>query len=98
MQHFRNILLVSHAEKKESQAVRQALELAARNQAALTILVLYPKLPDSLTPYRDKLEQGLLAALLRQVEESGPATAAPAPVMVFADSSVPSVEWCGGYC
>jgi len=92
MNQFRRILLVSHAEPQELQALRHALQLAARNGARLDILILYPTLPPEIQPYRESLEQGLKLRLTDAMTGLIPAGTSPEIHLETVSTGIPSVE------
>lgn len=60
MQRFHRILYISHGFQEEFGAIKQALKLAADNQAKLKILIICPQLPKTLDPYKDSYQQTLV--------------------------------------
>lgn len=92
MNRFRRILLVSHAEPQELQALRHALELATRNAARFDILILYPSLPPEIQPYRDSLEQGLKLRLTEALTGQIGTGGGPDIRLFAASTGQPSME------
>lgn len=60
MQHYQNLLYVSHGASDESDGLKQALALAHNNQAALTVLIVSPQLPNNFSDFKAQFEQSLL--------------------------------------
>ena len=60
MQLFQNILYVSLGINDEVSGLKQALDLAGKNAAHLTILLLTPELPGNLADYREKFESAVI--------------------------------------
>ncbi|HHF7373781.1 TPA: universal stress protein [Legionella bozemanae] len=60
MQRFHNILFVSHGIKEETAAFVQALKLAYDNEAQLSILIVCPSFPDTLSEYQSSYEESLI--------------------------------------
>lgn len=56
MQTFQSILFVSTSSIQETEALKQALWLADKNNASLKALIIYPEFPQSLAEYKDKFE------------------------------------------
>ena len=71
MQRFHRILYISHGFQHELEAIKQALKLAADNQAALKILIICPRLPQTLDPYKDSYQQTLIDNVQKAVSMGG---------------------------
>lgn len=70
MRHFHNILYATTGPGEVFEGLKQALAIAAANQAALTILIAYPELPEAQQVYREKFRE-----FMRQQTEAGVAAA-----------------------
>lgn len=57
MRNFHNILYVSTGIGEEIEGLKQALSLAAANNAPLTFLLVYPELPDDQQGYRERFRE-----------------------------------------
>tara|TARA_R110002096_G_scaffold199271_10_gene383103 strand:- start:974 stop:1912 length:939 start_codon:yes stop_codon:yes gene_type:complete len=60
MQHFHNLLYVSHGTTDETGGLKQALSLARNNGAPLKVLVACPEFPRDLPEHKVKFEQSLV--------------------------------------
>lgn len=65
MRTFNNILYASTGFGEEIDGLKQALSIAAANNAPLTVLLVYPELPDNQQVYRDKFRE----FMVQQAEE-----------------------------
>jgi nucleotide-binding universal stress UspA family protein len=74
MHNFHNILYVGYANGDETEGLKQALSLARNNQAPLTVLIMYPKLPDSLGDYKKAFEDSLVELAKKSVQATRRAT------------------------
>jgi nucleotide-binding universal stress UspA family protein len=95
MRQFRNILLVSQGTGADTDALRQALSLAASNGATLHALITVPQFPKDLAKYSDAWEHFLLERLKQEVEACTSALQiAPAPEVraIVASGSSPAVR------
>lgn len=54
MDQFKKILFVSYGVYEETEGLKQALSMARNNQAALSFLIVAPRLPGKLGAYKDK--------------------------------------------
>jgi nucleotide-binding universal stress UspA family protein len=54
MRHFNNILYTTTGSGEEIEGLKQALSLAAANNASLTVLLVYPELPETQQDYREQ--------------------------------------------
>lgn len=66
MRNFHNILYASTGIGEEIDGLKQALGLATANDAPLTVLLVYPELPDNQQEYREKFRE----FMIRQAEDS----------------------------
>lgn len=66
MRNFNNLLYVSHGITNETEGLQQALSLARKNDAPLTVLVACPEFPKELPDFKRKYEE----SLLEQAKES----------------------------
>jgi len=60
MRNFHNILYVSTGIGEAIDGLKQAIGLAAANNAPLTVLLVYPELPDNQHGYRDKFREFMI--------------------------------------
>lgn len=70
MQRFQHILFVTHGFEHEANAIKQALKLAVENQAQLKILIICPRLPETLDPYKDSYQQTLIDNVKKAISKA----------------------------
>ncbi|RUR15318.1 universal stress protein [Legionella sp. km535] len=68
MQHFQNILFVSHGIRDEMEGLKQTLSLARNNQAALHVLIVCPELPGSHQEYQKSYEDFLKERMTKAIQ------------------------------
>lgn len=68
MHNFRNILYASTGMEDDTEGLKQALNLARHNQAALRVVLVYPELPKTLESYRKTFEASLSSRIESAVE------------------------------
>src|SRR5690606_30694847 len=78
MRDFSNILYVTNGINADDTALQQALQLAATQQADLTLMIALPAVPDPLAEYRATLESAILTQMQQAVERCRQATGAGA--------------------
>jgi universal stress protein E len=70
MQKFHNILFISRGLSEETDALKQALNIARSNKAALKVLIIYPEFPNEFANYRDNYEASLLEQVQNAIQAS----------------------------
>lgn len=70
MQQFHNILFVSRGIGDEAEGLEQAISLARKNQAPLTILVVFPELPANLAEYKKSYEDSMADHVKKAVQSA----------------------------
>ncbi|QUJ70365.1 universal stress protein (plasmid) [Photobacterium sp. GJ3] len=70
MHNFRNMLYISDGIQDETQGLQQALSLADAYQSPLTVLIVYPALPETLGGYQSSWEQALVHKINEAMTEA----------------------------
>ncbi len=70
MQHYHQLLYISHGTGDETTGLKQALSLARNNKAPLHVLVVCPAFPKDFPDYRQKYEASLLEEAEQSIEVS----------------------------
>ncbi|MEI8592815.1 universal stress protein [Photobacterium sp. Hal280] len=60
MRRFENLLFISDGVQDELDGLKQALSLSQAHHSTLTVLIIYPELPESLENYQGNWEQALI--------------------------------------
>ncbi|MBV7263177.1 universal stress protein [Photobacterium sp. WH24] len=94
MRRFENLLFISDGVQDESDGLKQALSLSNNHHCNLTVLIIYPELPETLGSYQANWEQALIESTKLQIAQTTSALSlseqSVMPVILAESSKTPS--------